>query len=741
LYKKIIIILLYSTYLFSAESFNQIKFKGLTQISKAIAIETLNFKNKNSYEIEEIDKSIKVFFNFGYFSNIWVTNQNDILTYHFKEKPFIAKLEMTGYKNRKDELKLLYSSMEIKKGMMFTQKKIKKAKTILLLNLEAEGYINSTVETDVEVLSDTSVKVKFEVNKGNEIIITKIKYNGAKNLTIDDFEDVIANKETDCCFTWFFGRNDGEINFEALKYDSLRIKELYLQHGYLDAKVSAAFSKIDFNTNTAQIEYTIQEGVQYKVNDIMIYVNTDIINTKTIYPELKLEKGDVFNVKKLRKDQTYIKTQVANKGYAYTTVNYNLKKNKKNKTVDLVFNVIEGKKVFIADVIISGNSRTLDRVIRRSIYLAPKDLFSLTDYKDSINALRRTGFFSKVEIKQEKVSDTLMRLSVLVEETATGSLIIGGGYGSYDGWMFNASINDKNIFGSGLDLGIKMDYSKRTQSYNLTLRNPSINDSKYSGSINVHQTKSLIVNSETNSTLGDKTTLTNGFSVGVGRGLNRYTRVGTTYSYDDESVEYEKDKISNSEYIISSITPYISFNNTDEYMTPRSGIITGTSLKYAGVGGDAKYILSSTYFKYFYSLEDLTDKDIIIRYKNRIKILEDQGNIPNGTTFYLGGTSSVRGYASYAFQPEKDHIFANYLTNTIELSFPLIPSAKMRWELFYDRGMVGEDTFNQIERSGAGLAISWMSPVGPLQFIFARALDAKPEDKTSNFEFALGSRF
>jgi len=171
---------------------------------------------------------------------------------------------MTGYKNREDELKALYSSMGIKKGTMYTKEKLNRAKKALLLALDREGYINSVVEAEVENISETSVAIKFSVNKGDAITITNIIFKGAKALNSDDFESVIANKEADCCFTWFFGQNDGEMNFEQLEYDSHRIRDLYLQNGYIDAKVTAAYSKVDFNTNTATIEYTIIEGNQYK---------------------------------------------------------------------------------------------------------------------------------------------------------------------------------------------------------------------------------------------------------------------------------------------------------------------------------------------------------------------------------------------------------------------------------------------------------------------------------------------
>lgn len=740
--KKILLLLSIASYSMSSENINDIKFQGLTQISNEIALETLKFNTKSNYSLSEINEAIKKFYAFNYFNNIWTTEENNILTFHFVEKPFIAKLNMKGYKTRDEELQVLYSSMGLKKGTMYTPKKLENAKKALLLALEREGHINSIVETSIENISPTSVAINFEVNKGTAITITNISYKGIKSLDISDVEAVVSNKETDCCFTWFFGRNDGEMNFEQLSYDSHRIRDLYLQNGYLDVKVTPAFSKVDFNTNTASIEYTIVEGEQYKINETIIYLDESIAKVENIYPDLKLEKGDIFNIAKLRKDQELIKTIVANKGYAYTTVNYDMKVNKSNHTVDLVYNIIEGEKVYIDDVIISGNSRTLDRVIRRNIYLAPKDLYNLSDLKDSKNKLKRTGFFESVDIKEERISSTSMRLLVSVKEAPTGNFIIGGGYGSYDGFMINASINDKNIFGSGLNLGFSVDHSSKRDTFDISLINPSINDSIYSGSVNLYSKESVIDNTDTTSTEGDETTNTNGFSLGIGRSIGRYTRAGATYSLEQTNITYELDPTLDNSYVTSSITPYISYITTDDYYTPRSGISAKTSLKIAGLGGDAKYMLSSTSFRYFYSLDKAIDKDWIIRYKTNLKVIQDNGDLPDGISFSMGGTSSVRGYESYAFYAQDDEeAYKKTWTNNIEISFPLIPSAKMRWGLFYDYGMIGANSFNDISRSGTGALVEWISPVGPLQFIFSEALDAEEGDKTSSFEFSLGSKF
>jgi len=741
LFKNIALTLLLTvSTLFGAEKFDSIEFDGLTQISKSVALENIKFEKDNSYTADEINKAIKEFYKFAYFKDIWITNNKKVLTFHFREKPFISKLEITGYKTREEEVDALYKQMNIKKGTMYTKRKVQQAKKSLLIALERDGYINSVVETEVEDVNETSVAVTFNVNKGEEIIIKNISYKGAKELDEGDFETVIANKEEDCCFTWFIGVNDGEMSYEQLEYDSARIKDLYMQHGYLDANVSAAFSKIDFNTHNADVEYTIIEGEQYFVNETLIYIDESIAKNDEIYPELKLEKDDVFNIVHLRADQEFIKTKVADQGYAFAEVKFDIQPDKKTKKVNLVYNVIPGDKVYINDVVITGNSRTLDRVIRRDVYLAPGDLFNLTDFKDSKNKLQRTGYFDEVVINQKRVSSSKVDLLVDVIEAPTGNLMIGGGHGSYEGWMINGSISDKNIFGSGLDLGFSVDYSKVSTDLSLALTNPAIADSKYSGTFKIYSDITELENYSVDD--GDKKIEEIGILVGAGRSIGRHTRAGANYQISNSDISYSKTESLNEDLLTSAITPYISFNNTDSYMLPRSGMIAGTSYKYAGLGGDAKYGLSNSNFKFFYGLEDAIDYDVIFRYKAQVKMLHDNGKIPKDTTFYLGGPKSLRGYESFAFKPVNETTpLKNMFANAIELSFPLLPQAKMRWGAFYDYGMIGEDDFSKYKRSGAGTFISWISPVGPMQFIFSEPLDDKPGDHTSNFEFNLGGKF
>jgi len=733
----------------SANTIKSIEFNNLNKISPKIVNETLNIKVGDELDNEKLNDAIKKFYKFGYFDDIVVVNNDGKLELNFKEKPSIANIDIKGYKSRAEDIESLKGLIKIRKGSMYTKKRIKDAKEILLNMLENDGYINSVVETEVEKLNEHSLKVTFNVNKGDEIIIKKANYYGADKLDQSDFDQITANKEKEFA-SWWFGQNDGEVKIDQLKYDARRINELYFEKGYLDAQVKEPYLDIDFASNQAKLDFFITEGKKYTTNDIKIFVDSSIVDPKDIYPELKLIVGNTFNIKRLRKDQNYIKTQVANKGYAYAQVKFDIKKDTKNSKVDVIFNVIPGKKVYINDVKISGNTRTLDRVIRRDVYLAPGDLFSLTDFNDSRSRLKRSRFFEDVKVEQKRVSDDKIDIIVKVVEAATGSLTLGGGYGSYDKLMINGSVNDSNIFGSGLGVGISADLSARKSKFAISLKNPAINDSEYSGEVEIHNSET-----EINRDNYDLDKNSKGFSVSVGKQLLRNLSGGLRYrldfieedyTYDDASRVGDPRYFQDTDYITSSITPFVTYNNTDDYYVPRSGIKTGTSLEYAGIGGDSKYLKSSTYFKYFKSIEDWTELDWIFRFKTQVKVLIDNGQINQGDSLYLGGPKSLRGYKSFAFGPNNDDglVEAPYKrlwSNSVEMNFPLIDSAKMRWSVFYDYGMTGEDSFTQIKRSSAGAILEWISPMGPLQLIFSQALDDEPGDDTSSFEFSLGSSF
>ncbi len=712
-----------------------IEFKNLTRVSPVVANAMVDMSIGAPLDTKKLNSVIKEFFSLGYFEDIKVIQNGGNLVFYFVEKPVIVNIQMKGYKTRKEDIQTVLDMIGIQKGAIYSSNTITKAKKELKAMLRAEGYINNVVEIEVEKIKKFLIGLNIIVNKGDEIVITQANYKGAQEFDDDEFDDVLANKEVEL-FPWFFGQNDGILQAEQLQYEDMRLKELYLEHGFLDANVSKVVADINYNTIEAKLGYDISEGVQYKVGDIMIYMDKQVKDPDKIIAELKLEKGDIFNIKNLRKDIEFIKLEIGEGGYAFVKVAYNLRKD--GDIVNINFNVTVGEKVYINDVMIDGNTRTLDRVIRRDVYIGPKELYSLRDIKDSENALRRTGFFDEVEIKQQRVSKEKMDLIVKVKEAKTGTLMFGGGYGSYNGFSINASVDDRNTFGSSKKFGLSLAKSKFSQSATISIFNPAINDSKYNGSASLYHSDSTIEYTD------DKLEITrDGGTLGIGKKLSRYARVGLLYRLEQVTETHTVLTDDNEDYVTSSIKPYVSYNNTDDYYVPRSGIDTGFSVEYAGVGGDSKYLRTSTSFKTYFGLKKYIDYDMVLRYKFNIRTIDDLGEIHEGDSYVLGGVNTVRGYRYAAFKSldRENHPYTRVASTTAGASFPLVPSAKLRWAIFADAGTIGEKDFNELQKYGYGVAIEWFSMVGPIRLIWAEAIDPDPDDDTENFEFSLGSKF
>jgi outer membrane protein insertion porin family len=727
------------------------EYKGLIHLSPDVASEISGLHVGDEFDINKIDESLKKFYKQGYFSDIWISATDDGgLVYSFKEKSTISKLDMEGYSSD-DEEEALFIEIGLRKGDLYDKKKIESAKKKLIKKIESEGYYDTVVEVTVEPKED-SVALTFAVNKGEKVYIQNIDFEGAKKIDTDELEDALANQEEDT-LGWLPGLNDGVAHMDQLEYDAFRAKDVYMKNGYLDAKVDEPLMRVDSGSYLADISYQVDEGEQYQINSVDIQGLVDEIDKDELLGELNLIDGKIFNIQKLRKDIALIQEKVANLGYAYAKVAPNFKPNRQNHTVDVQFLVRPGNKVTINDVIISGNYSTKDRVIRRDIYLAPGDLFNLTDLKDSKSALGRRGYFEKVDIEQQRVDENRINLLVKVKETATGSVQAGGGYGSYQHFMLNASLSDRNIFGSGISSSLSFDLSKVSRNYSFSINNPRVFDSEYSLGMNIY-------NSEYDFPTYQHDTFGVGTNIGKQLTRNLYGYVGYSYSNNkidtnDTTTALVSSVFSNEDlsYVKSTFNIGLSYDSTDDYFVPRKGIILGGSLGYSGVGGDEKFLAYTGRFGAYYGMEDIIDYDLIFRYKVRANMIQDQGHISGPEKLFLGGVSSVRGYQPYTISPSNYGVNNNgdttrtiiggkkSLVNTVEASIPLSEAAKMRLAFFADYGMIGENSFDEIRRAGYGVSLEWYSPMGPINLVFARAKNPGELERTSSFEFTMGRKF
>jgi len=753
--KKMVLPFIFSGSMLLAQNVTAIQFDGLASLSESVAKEVAGIHVGDEITMAKINQSLQNFFAQGYFKDVWVDQQGGRLIYHFKEKPAIANIEVKGFGSG-DEGEKLLASVGLKKGDLYDETRIKKAKKALITRLEAKGNYDSVVTVERKPVGKGAVALVFNVNKGEKIKIKKIHFIGASALDHSTLERDLANKEEDF-MGWLPFLNSGDVKVAQLEYDAYRLKETYMKHGYLDAYVSKPLMRVDYGSYRAEIDYQIKEGEQYHVGDITVADSVDGLDIENLESHLLLRKGRVFDVTKMRKDLKMLQEAAGNLGYAYAKVIPQMRKNPLTQTIDLRYVINPGEKVTIHDVLISGNDTTKDRVIRRYVYLAPGDTFSSSDLKDSKSALGRTGFFEKVNIETKRISADEIDLIVKVKETATGTISAGGGYGSYEGLMLNASVSDKNIFGSGINGSLGFDVSKISTNYNLSFVNPRLWDSLYSLGFSLYKKEYEYID-YTQDQLGGSLTLGKQFfrnvyaSVGIGYVDNQSTLNDDVNETDVNTLLYDD------QYTKSSLYFKIKYDNTDDYYVPREGYIVQLNVEYAKLDGDdynatlypsgyGDFTKISGKFGAYYGMEDLIDYDLIFRLKGRVNYIDSNSDekLPTAEKLFIGGVGSVRGYDAYSLSPMNDvgdRVGGKRSASaSLEASIPLSEAAKMRLAFFYDYGMIGEDSFDEITRSSAGAVIEWKSGFGPIDLIFAKALDEKSYDRTSSFEFSMGTKF
>ncbi|AJD05764.1 outer membrane protein assembly factor BamA [Campylobacter lari] len=723
-----------------AATIKDIKFEGLSQLSKESAIAISKLKIGQKIDPASIDTAIKNLFDRNYFKDIVVEEKNGVLTFKVIEKPSIGKIDIQGIAS--NDRKQIESLVGLKPGILYDENSAKEAAEKIKLFYQAKGFYDTVVEIKDEKLSNSSsLKLTFVVNRGENIIIEKVHLSGAKNLSYSDVEPAIANKQREA-LGWMWGFNDGKLKIFDLANDSSRISDAYLKEGYLDVSVSPAFLNTYTDTYQADLTYFINEGEVYKVKEIKIFnpIFSDEEN-EALANDLKLSVGKIVNIEKLREDIKTIETKTADLGYAFVQVIPDIQKDKENHEAMIIFKVIPNEKVYIRDVIISGNTKTVDRVIRRELYLTEGNLYNRTDLIDSRNALRRTAYFENVDIKEQRVDDTHIDLIVEVKEASTGAISGGIGYGTSDGILLSASLSDANILGSGMKGSVSIDKGDDTLSGRVSLRNPRVNDSDYSLGGSLYSDR-LEWDSYDERNYG--------FDISVGKTLGRYTSVDLTYNLEQSDIYHLSDRLIAQGYKLgktykSSITPSIVFNNTDDYYLPRSGFIASTSLEYAGLGGDQEFISSTTKFNYYQGLEEFIGWDLIYRYKASFYKVWDQGYLPINEKLYLGGIGTIRGFDRRSVSPKNEWgdetggtvAFAN----SVELSFPLFDRIKLRGSVFFDYGAIGESSLSQIQRWSTGVGFEWLTPLGALNLVFAKPFNTNSKDDLSKFEFMLGARF
>jgi len=711
----------------------QIKFEGLQSVSPTTVSMKLLIHKGDPFDLRQIDRSVKNLYGIGVFKQIVAEREGDTLIFKFTEKPRILKI---SYHNVPEELKksLKDQNIYIKRGQLYNPVAINRLREFIKGYYTAQGYEGTYVDvTTRPYRSNPNVlDLIITVHKGEKVVVRSVNLYGIQKVDKSDLLDLMKNQPRTLTSILPFA-NSGYLNLYQLPQDWQAVVDYYLNHGFMDVKVARPYAKVNRDSYFADIDYQIEEGPQYRVSSVKVDYPT---NLKVELPTLLLKPGKYFNVNAMRKDVENLKHAFQNLGYAFPKINPLFQK--KGDKVDVTYQVLPGTIYKVRRVIITGNRKTLDRVVRRYVYLLPGKKFSYTDLEDSRRRLKRSGYFKDVNITTQRIDNHKLDVVVKVEEGLSGSLVAGISYGSYYKFGFNFKVEERNIFGSGQTLKASANLSSKYTNYSVGLYNPSIMDTPYYLNLGVFATRFEGIS---------YTSRRRGGFIGVGRELIRNLTTGLTFNYSNiklenypDSLNYLKDK-----YTKKSLVWRITYNNTDDYYFPTEGVVLEGSAEYAGLGGDEKFTRYLLDAQGYYPLtNDYYETVAVLKMKGHYGLIKDRGYLPINERFFLGGIGTIRGFEWYSISPKdrsgleiggkKEFVISP------AVSTPLSRKMRMWATGFIDYGGIGDDKIT-ITRSSYGFSLDWVTPLAPISFVWAWPLKKGGGDELQHFEFNIGANW
>jgi outer membrane protein insertion porin family len=527
-----------------------------------------------------------------------------------------------------------------------------------------------------------------------------------------------------------------------LEQDVAKIRSFYHNHGYIQARVGEP--QIVYKGNNIEITIKIDEGPQFKVGKVDLAGDL-ILPEQKLLEKIKITDEKFYNRETLRNDILALTDLYANEGYANVDVSPRIDQDKENLIVNITYEIKKGKQVYFEEIIISGNTKTRDKVIRRELRVYEQELFSAQRLKRSVRNLFRLDFFEDVKVDTAAGSSAEKKiLKIDVTEKSTGAFQLGAGFGNVENFFGIVSISERNLFGRGQKLSLTGMLGAKTAKYTLSFTEPWLFNIPLSATIEAY-------NWNYDYTQYNKDSV--GGSFRLSYPLFDYTRGAVSYIFDRARVYNIDDDAADSikdlkgVNVKSSITASLGFDSRDSVFNPTKGSDHGVSVEYAGLGGDIGFIKYIAETAWYYNL--FWDAVVVGHSKGGYVDGSPNKLLPDYEKFYLGGIDSLRGFERDDLAPldnKGNRVGGNkYIQFNFELRYPLLKDLGVLGVAFFDTGQVWGDEesvdFTDL-RESAGLGIKWLSPMGPINMFYGWILDRKDSDHgTGGFEFSMATAF
>jgi outer membrane protein insertion porin family len=693
------------------------------------------------FNAKKISEDLKSIYSMGYFENIRIESndkpEGKIIIFKVKEKPTIRVINIKGNKVYEDEEIKEY--LNIRTGSILNIFKINSNIRRIEELYKEKNYHNIKVDYDLKQLEHNQADLEFIIEEGEKVQIKKIIFEGNNAFDSDKLNGLMRTSEKGF-FSWL--TSSGELKIEDLNQDIAGLSAFYNNSGYIQARIGEP--QIEYKDKWIYITIKIDEGPRFKVGKVDI--EGDIVLLKAeLAKQLKIKKEEFFNREVVRNDVLALTDIYSDEGYAYAEITPRIDKDFDQLTVNIIYGIKKGKQVYFEKIIIAGNTKTRDKVIRRELKVYEQELFSGRRLKRGMRNLYRLDFFEDIKVNTIKgSSDDRMILKIDVSEKPTGTFSFGGGYSSVENMFVMASISQRNLFGRGQTLNLKGEIGGRTNRYTLSFTEPWLFDIPLSAGFDLY-------NWDRDYGSYDKNSM--GGGVRFGYPIYDFTGLYLSYKYeigDISNIDVDASKNireMEGKNVLSSISTILRYDSRDRIFNPTEGQNHSISMEYAGIGGDigfTKYLAETGwYIPMFWGTVGFMHGEIGY-------VKESSGKkLPDYERFYLGGMNSMRGFDwqdIYVTDEDGAEIGGEkYVQFNIEFVFPLIKTAGIVGVIFYDTGNVyGSDEGIKLGdmRKSAGFGFRWYSPIGPIRLENGYILDPEEGEATGGrWDFTMGAAF
>ena len=720
-----------------------IKIEGNKRVETSTLLYYIKTREGEPLSRSQISKDIEQIYDLGQFKDIRVETRQGSkgleVVFIVEEIPSIGDVLLYGNVEVGDSD--IHEILGFKRGEAFQDHITKEAKEKIKLLYHEKGFFLA----EVDVVSKKSVRnlmnIHIRIREGEKIEIKNIRFSGNKKFSADDLRDQMeTNAET--WISWL--DESGIYKKDILKLDMFRLEAYYQDHGYLRARVQEPNINIDQKNKEINISISIEEGSRYRVGKIASKPD-DTVSADDILKVLQMKSGDVYSLSKVRAGILNISDLYSARGYAYADVNPITKINENSRTVDVSIEVDRGRKVYVGEINVIGNTRTLDNVIRREFRLREGELFDSVKLKRSKQRINNLQFFEDVKIDTRRGKEPdLIDITTTVTERATGSVTVGAGFSSTEKLMFNAGISQNNFMGTGRRVVFSTNLSSRRTDFNLSLTDPRIFDTELLGGVDAFNRKTNYYSYKAKST---------GAGFRIGKSLSEHDWAGLNYNFANIKVS---DVVTTTSYlkeetrVTSRISPTFVRDTRDDFLNPSTGSRHVVRFSLAGLGG-AKFHKMSYETAHYWPIVG----KLVGMLHGEISWADGYGDesLPIFERYYMGGPKSLRGYTLKNVGPKDvsgNPLGGNQsLLLNAELQYPFTKG--LRGFVFYDRGNLygGGSNISTTSttwdlgnmRDSIGGGIRFLSPFGPIGFAYGIKLDQATGEESGEFHFSAGNSF